>query len=161
MHIYGHIYRYIYVNTTMYDRNASFQFMFTNDLDSGFVTADGEFGICIIFMQSWSWRPRIVGSLVSPKGKEQCGDVKRGTHTTELFKRHIFVKNLFSRSFKARPAIMLMCNARKPLLAEPSKNWEGFQRVPVRSWQSCLSTALSVTAEHLPGISYSQNQGEM
>lgn len=127
MHIYGHIYRYICINVSIYDRNAAFQFMSTNDLDSGFVTTDGEFGICIIFMQSLSWRASVVGSLLSSTGKKQCGDVKHGTHTTELFKRHIFVKNLFSRSFKAHPAIMLMCNTRKPLLAEPSKKLGGFQ----------------------------------
>lgn len=62
--------------------------MFTNYLDSGFVATEGEFGIFIIFMQSLSWRPRIVGSLLSSRGKEQCGDVKYGTHTTEQFKGH-------------------------------------------------------------------------
>lgn len=41
---------YISMNVSMYDKNAGFQFLSTNDLDSGFVTTDGEFGICIIFM---------------------------------------------------------------------------------------------------------------
>lgn len=41
-----------------------------------------------------------------------------------------FVKNLFSRSFEACPAITLMCNTRKPLLAEPSKKLGSFPVSP-------------------------------
>lgn len=125
MNIYGHIHRYICINVSMYDRNAGFQFMPTNDLDSGFMTTDEEFGICIIFMQSLSWRPRIVASLLSSTGKEWCGDVRHGTHTTELFKKDFFLSKICSPVH-----LKLMCNTKKPLLAEPSKKLGSFPVSP-------------------------------
>lgn len=69
---------------------------------------------------------------------------------------------MLSRSFKTCQAQTLISETTK--LVEPSKNfvsWKDFQQVPVTNSQSCLSTALGVTAERLPDILYSQNQGEV
>jgi len=41
-----------------------------NGLGSGFMTIGGEFGRFITFMLAWSWRPRTMGSLLTPTGEK-------------------------------------------------------------------------------------------